>query len=408
MMVSCLVSVLHSPRLGRWTLALALFYISIVKIVKFAYGVHSYFDNDSDCVDCELPRETLSSVQKVLVNPTAFTYYIGLFYCVMFKQHRTFPVLFVCLFINHVIFNFIIGWSVAFQLYNPIVGPAAWAVLFVTLFFLRYIGNKRALSIYESNSKTIEEAYMTLYTNEKSENSQFWRLCASFPPPEPRQQSSEQAPNSIEMQTRSQPVVVIEAEPNQCSPSNLSDNEQNLSALFVAQTNTAGQNADVSTNSANFQKIESIFKTERTLQGEVLQSQRSFEKLIEDAEFINDAFQEWVRSWLSGGPDLDAVQNYIYQVSPQHTTSKSSFKNLSEKISAPIKGVRIRGPLKHVDRAIAKVNLFLKHFHPWNSIFLNMQRFIHELIVLKLYSGSPRLSFTFHRHTGHISVISGG
>jgi hypothetical protein len=333
--------------------------------------VHDSFEK-SECNDCDfgLPSETratLSSVQKVLMNDTQFIIYTGLFFCVAFKQHYTFPILFLCVFIVNVVLNSILGWSVVMQIYGRIgflVGPGGWVILFVTLCFLRYIGNKRALSIYESNSKTIEQAYMTLYKKEKAKGSQFGCLCASLSS-EPQQQSSEQALNSIEMQTQSQPFVVIEPEPDQCSTSNLSDKDCNVSAPLVAQTKTAGQTAYLSQNSANFQKIvsiESMFKTERTLQGEVLQSQRSFEKLIQDAEFINDAFQEWVSSWLSGGPDLDAVQKYIYQVSPQRI--EDSFKNLSETNSAPIKGERIRGPLKHVDRAIAKVSLFLKHLHP--------------------------------------------
>jgi hypothetical protein len=151
-----------------------------------------------------------------------------------------------------------------------------------------------------------------------------------------------------------------------------------------------------------------MFMSEHTLQGQVLQRQRSFEKLIHDAEFINDAFQEWVGSWLSSGPDLSAVDKYLY-VAPQpsskqaalaqadgdvetnaergsssppasapatqehpdrdpskrHESKKNSidqcFRNLSRDSTSStsrddsIKVMRIRGPLKHVDRAIAKV-----------------------------------------------------
>ena len=179
--------------------------------------------------------------------------------------------------------------------------------------------------------------------------------------------------------------------------------------------------------------------SERTLQGEVLQRQRSFEKLIQDAEFINDAFQEWVGSWLSSGPDLGAVEKYFY-VAPEHAAPQPSSKQQapvqadrdvethaerrggsSPPASAPatqeksdrdpsnrhestknsidrcfrnlscdstsstsrddsIKGMRIRGPLKHVDRAIAKVcALFcnfsmaprIRHFCQLRSASLN-------------------------------------
>jgi hypothetical protein len=132
--------------------------------------------------------------------------------------------------------------------------------------------------------------------------------------------------------------------------------------------------------SENFRiSIEDMFKTENMLQGEVLQDQRSFEKLIQDAEFINDAFQEWVSSWLSSGPDLHAVQKYFYpptetfspediencfynlshKLKPGGKTMKSASENRSEKGGSDqdaINGKRVRGPLKHIDRAIAKVS----------------------------------------------------
>jgi hypothetical protein len=137
-----------------------------------------------------------------------------------------------------------------------------------------------------------------------------------------------------------------------------------------------------------------MFKTEFSLNNEVLQRQCSIEKLFTDAEFINDAFQVWVSSWLSDGPDLDAVKKYIYQVSPQRI--EHSFKNLSEKNSAPTKGERIRGPVKHVDRAISKVSLFLKHFRPSNSIFLTVQRFeLGPQLIVFLKTLQPSLNQSF-------------
>jgi hypothetical protein len=156
-------------------------------------------------------------------------------------------------------------------------------------------------------------------------------------------------------------MVVFASDQDQTSSSNHGKNQREAEQPLVAS------DAKKAGKVQKLISIEDMFKTERTLQAEVLQCQRSFTKLIQDAEFINDAFQEWVSSWLSGGPDFDAVQKYVY-LAPEgiDDQSKECFHNLSCKPSNPantaycdnsIKGMRIRGPLKHVDRAIAKVSV---------------------------------------------------
>jgi len=380
-LLGCLVAVFHSPRLGRYTIALALLYASIISIVEFAVIVYSTFYNN--CVDCShhsLPSETvasLSNVQKVLIGPTQFIIYTGLFFCVAFKQQLTFPILFLCVFINDVVLNSIIGWSVVFQIANssigPFYGPGGWCIVFVALRLLRYIGNTRALSIYNENASDVEDAYTSLCKNEKDKDSLFGRLCASpSSKTEPtqfpclgifsRKLCQEQHPErASEIPLEVVTMNVHVSNPNQHSTD---QNQCEAEVSLIAQT-PANQIAAHTKNSGKFQKIISIqdmFKTERTLQAEVLQRQRSFAKLIRDAEFINDGFQEWVNSWLSDGQDFDAVRKYVY-FAPEGIDQ--CFHNLSCKPTNPasfdgsIKGICIRGPLKHVDRAIAKVSVFL-------------------------------------------------
>ncbi len=88
----------------------------------------------------------------------------------------------------------------------------------------------------------------------------------------------------------------------------------------------------------------------------IFQPHDSFGCLVKDAEFINYPFQEWVSSWLNSGVDstLDSVSKFLWSategVDPEFVGLFPS-KDSRQKIS----GVHVRGPVKHIDRAIAKV-----------------------------------------------------
>ena len=87
----------------------------------------------------------------------------------------------------------------------------------------------------------------------------------------------------------------------------------------------------------------------------ILQPHSKFDVLISDAEFINHPFQDWAASWLSNGADFDSIRPYLFL--PSDDESENSFKKLCSNEHRPIRGVHVRGPVKHVDRAIAKVTL---------------------------------------------------
>lgn len=93
----------------------------------------------------------------------------------------------------------------------------------------------------------------------------------------------------------------------------------------------------------------------------------SFSCLIKDAEFINYPFQEWVSSWLTSGVDstLDSVSKFLWSategVDPEFAGLFPS-KDSQEKIS----GMHVRGPVKHIDRAIAKVMFLIFTCSFWN------------------------------------------
>jgi hypothetical protein len=54
------------------------------------------------------------------------------------------------------------------------------------------------------------------------------------------------------------------------------------------------------------------------------QTQASFTNLIRDAEFVNVAFQEWVSSWLKGGPTREEIAKYFFEDGGVPATSNAS------------------------------------------------------------------------------------
>jgi tetratricopeptide (TPR) repeat protein len=160
--LACLVS----PRSGRYTFALAIFFLSFVGVVEFAISAHSaLYDN---CVNCAnlIPPDlypTLTGVQAVLSQPTSWIIFIPALYCMLFKQKFFFPVVFAGNFINSIVINSIIGWSVVFKLYNPILAPVSWLCLFVIMYIFRCMGNKRDQLIYQLNSAEIEQAFTAFH-----------------------------------------------------------------------------------------------------------------------------------------------------------------------------------------------------------------------------------------------------
>jgi hypothetical protein len=96
----------------------------------------------------------------------------------------------------------------------------------------------------------------------------------------------------------------------------------------------------------------------------IFQPHDSFGCLVKDAEFINHPFQEWVSSWLNSGVDstFDVVSKYLWNetegVDPEFA-GLSPNKDSKDRI----KGIHVRGPVKHIDRAIAKVSLMKAMYH---------------------------------------------
>jgi hypothetical protein len=365
-MLACVVAALHSPRSGRYTLAFAMLVWASLDLVQFCRAVQNILLNDGNCTECTTPllSSDLSPIQKILLQPLNWIFYLFMSFCMSISQQSTLPLgcLFYCMMLG--IVYPVIGYSTLIQHVNFVgifISPSTWFGVFFVMKTLQYIGNRRAQLIYELNSSETKNAYTKLIGQELEIGSEFSRLCASSS--EPR--SSSQFP-CIGTFTRHQPVserfptalplMEVKSGQDQQSASHSSEIRRPIEASTTIHTPHRAE-SKASGKFQNILNIQDIFNAEHTLQEKVLQRHHSFENLIQDSEFINNAFQEWVSSWLSNGPGLDAVKKYFFVKSEP---IDESFLNLSCK--TPIKGTCIRGPLKHLDRAIAKVSILLCNF----------------------------------------------
>ncbi len=88
-MLACCASVLHSPRLGRYTLACAFFIWTLLFTLQFAISAHSAIY--SRCSRCTYPPKdpNHSVVYAILSQQFNWITFSGLFVCTVWKQHHT-------------------------------------------------------------------------------------------------------------------------------------------------------------------------------------------------------------------------------------------------------------------------------------------------------------------------------
>ncbi len=120
-------------------------------------------------------------------------------------------------------------------------------------------------------------------------------------------------------------------------------------------------------HSADF--IEAMRKLDKRSKAPIVQRHASFVSLVRDAEFINYAFQEWVSTWLTSGFDADAARKYL-QLTAEDAKRLCDESRTEGGAANVIKGFHIPGPVKHIDRAIAKVQLVCFKSYPPRVIFV--------------------------------------
>jgi hypothetical protein len=323
---ACPVSLMKSPRRGRFMVAAALFVWA--SIYTFNFAVSAYSAVHSDCVDCaSTPKgfENFSVVQKILVQPSVGIVFWAAFVCVMFKQQYAVRVclfLLILLSIPPLLFVLAIQrFSLSNSSFYILGNMFFWGSSYAAMKTLQIIGNRRARSIFDLNQAETEAVYS--------------KLRGSSPILASRKLESPTR-CCLVVKRRRDSFIMSLAEP----PQDIHD----------ALSTTAPTSLPLSTGIVD---VVSFFQLENIGKQQLLQSHASFESLIRDAEFINFAFQEWVSSWLSNGPDVDKIQRNLYKSADGVDASLCS---LSSKLAAsPINGTHIRGPVKHVDRSIQKV-----------------------------------------------------
>jgi hypothetical protein len=333
--LACPMAWVKSPRYGRFMMAAAFVLFAIT--YTFDYAISVYSAVHSDCVNCYTAVkgiETFSVFQRILLQQPAGTYGIVLwaaFFCSIFGQQYfvqvCLSILILLAFLFFLLFALI---TRSFFVLNDARSHASslviWVTAYVAMKTLQFIGNRRARSIFKLNLDTTDAVYNMLRD--------------SFPV------FSSLTSRNHESPTRCCLVVTRRRD--------------SFGMTLVAPLQDAHDTLNTTvppsfTRSAKIVDIDSFFQMQSIGKQQLLQSHASFESLIRDAEFINFAFQEWVSSWLSNGPDMDKIQRYLYQSADG---IDASLCGLTSKLAAsPINGTHIRGPVKHVDRSIQKVRI---------------------------------------------------
>jgi hypothetical protein len=442
-MLSCFLAAFHTPRLGRYCLVLAFFIWAGLDTASMIIMMDSAINKNCHlCNPADFPSDA-SNIQIVFFQLNNFIFLWIIAFCLAMKQQYTMLFGSVGVMIYYFVYFPVMGYPFILRKwgFSDVFNSAIF--WFGTIFIMKsfqYIGNRRAQSIYQQNSKNVEDAYQELRETEIKNKSWFGQLVIRPASESQPSQSTcyrifaRKQQNSKQMSGTD--MVVYVPERDQCSSSNSGENQRENTQLLAQTTPTAQSASEAMTlgKSPKIVNIPGMFSTERTLQGDVLQEQSSFEKLIKDAEFINDAFQDWVSSWLSGGPDFDAVQKYFF--SPTEAfgpdqfdrsfcnlsrklerggiTTKSASENLSENRSEegvsyepqPIEGKLIRGPLKHVDRAIAKAStLFATSTSLSELPFLNFVPGNSRCLSHCITTGAPCVFRRFQEVDGHREVL---
>jgi hypothetical protein len=323
-----LVAYLQAPRSGRYVLAFAVFLWFLLSTWKYVVSVrNTVFDDCAQCPPSEKAMLTKSYVALSILQQPCWPLVFGPSCILMLvKQH---------IFISAILFAFFVVVMVptCTALYTggslTVVPFVVFYVTLLTLFRLFvYLGNRRAKQIFERNSKMMNAKFHEMILKYETQHMDSFAILRK--------------PGAVqELGTTSR----CWASCNRIVPSSLLRGGNAWSPFSLSFGNDMNP---------NFHKLS---KTP------ILQVHNTFESLINDAEFINFPFQEWARSWLSCGGELnpDAVSKYLWCETASIEPEFAAMLPTKEPCDT-INGVHARGPVKHIDRAIAKVVLLVAVF----------------------------------------------
>ncbi len=406
MCISAIIARFRSPRHGRYAIVFALIFYCCVYTWILAVSFRSAIENN--CRDCANVDELVTSQNSIVLNflnqpftgvPIAVASVTMFFRQDILLQSSIATIVLVNILPGFVFFVYFGSFRniMATSYFN---NAYLWLAVFVVLKILLHIGNRRAEQIYDMNEKKTLRVYESVHS--KYKESEEFRDVGVFS----RDTSSNRNCHSIFR-------LFCCSKLNKRRPS------------FAELQTLVPQPPDRSKKylPINLLNVSAIWGQEKFGEQTIYQLHTSFESLVRDAEFINYPFQEWVASWLTGGPHADKIKKHLHH-GPNGVNN--TFINLSKKgivvrlklelaslsdfdyvlvedvpdLSKPeapliasvgdkldqarrdklhsagvkevsvmnsidaILGMHKRGPVKHVDRAIAKVkchNTFAVH-----------------------------------------------
>jgi hypothetical protein len=273
-LLSCGVAYVHSPRAGRYIMALAFLTWAISDSLQFSVIVKSAFENN--CFECaHIPDGNYTIIQQIMLQRVGLNFLVWwpILICILNKQQHTAPTLFSAIFTLNFIKLAAFGFKKeGFDPTSPItVQLIVWGIVYILLKIFQYLGNQRGRSIYTLNENIINMSRSTV---------------ASARDISLQVETSLLSTHSVEVQRLPQAS---------CDPG--IEKLRNLPSMIS--------------------------------NGELLQHHATFDSLIRDAEFVNFSFQEWVSSWLSAGPGLDITQ--FCKTEQGNAEIDPSFHSLSQK-----------------------------------------------------------------------------
>jgi hypothetical protein len=373
--VAVLICRIRSPRGGRYAIVFAAGCYFCAYVWMLVVSIFSAIENN--CYDCANVEELVTSQNSPtlnILNQPMLCFPVAVVTLTMaFRQDLLVPYSLGATVLSNslpgLVFLIYFGALRSISATNYFVYAIIWILVFGVTKLLLYIGNRRASEIYAINELKIISTYQNVRHKFKSNNF-FFNIDEAGP--------CSAITASRDFQT---PLLELPSEEPQSDSIDL----------------------DILRFQDKFWKLITIGDEH------IHQQHSTFESLIRDAEFINHPFQDWVSSWLTGGSRLDSMNTYLHR---DHGAIDVSFANLSksaverveiqaalhcvlsedaahpsdpdapliaragdtvnshllEKLSATgisyvhvvnsrtiIRGIHIRGPVKHVDRAIAKV-----------------------------------------------------
>jgi hypothetical protein len=328
--IAVLAAHFKSPRSGRYVLAFAVFLWFLLSSWKYIVSVRSaVYDVCQSCSSAEQAMQSDDSVTLSILQLPCWPLVFGpACILIIIKQHLFIPLMLSAFFV-------VVTVPTATSLYT---GGSLTVVPFLVFYILLYVlfrsfvflGNRRAKQIYDRNARVMDAKFNEMTLEHQGNQPDSLAILRS---PTLIQESGATSLCWLSF-IRTFPLYSLRMQPScshQVSP---------FPSHFGNDMNP------------DFHKLNA------TQQTPIFQVHSSFESLISDAEFINFPFQEWASSWLSSGVEsnADSISKYLWcdgeSVDPEFIGLFPT--NESQDV---ISGMHVRGPVKHIDRAIAKVEI---------------------------------------------------